>query len=419
MKRSLSCIVGVLVVLLAGCATYPQDPERQARYHVDTAQAQFSKGNTEFAGAQIDVALERPNGNRYVQEWFDSTPRAKTMYQTYLSGRVAQVSNLRDARELVSDLERIESAGVLSSKQVADLRTALLDQVLSGNRRNTIKILISDDISRFPDLKSRDHQKIIFDRTVQQLQGSDEPRPLKELFAYIEKTGRDSSEWKTVEGALPSFHIRRSELDTVGRLFPSFAEQRAANLTRLISLEVKNADRLFSDDLQKELKTSVKGVKWVARGEPKSLTLVIDRVRHKETSIPDSTETVIYAQHQVNLVAAALLMPRNASYMYEVVKTGAAVDYGYVVTLSGAGKVLSDDVVRGRLESIRTRCQNARIQNVFGGTTSAEFIANDDMQNRCAGSQQGGADDLNAQLVSKLVEGVLNIPEIKAVHLAN
>ncbi|WP_374487009.1 hypothetical protein [Zoogloea sp.] len=419
MKWRLRCFSFAFVVLVSGCATYPQDPERQARYHVDTAQAQFSKGNTEFAGAQIDVALERPNGNRYVQEWFDATPRAKTMYQTYLEGRVARVLNLRDARELVSDLERVESAGVLGSKQIADLRRGLVDQVVSGNRRDTIKILLSDDTSRFPDLNSRDHQKIIFDRTVQQLQGSDEPRPIKELFAYIEKAGRGSNEWKTVESALPSFHIRRSELDVVASLFPSFADQRAASLTRSISLEVKNADRLFADDLQKELKSSIKGVKWVSRGEPKSLTLVIDRVRHKETAIPDSAETVIYAQHQVNLVAAALLMPRNASYIYEVVKAGATVDYGYVVTLSGAGKVLSDDVVRGRLESTRTRCQNARIQNVFGGTTSADFIANDDMQNRCAGSQQGGTDDLNAQLVSKIVEGVLNVPEIKAVHLAN
>ena len=119
------------------------------------------------------------------------------------------------------------------------------------------------------------------------------------------------------------------------------------------------------------------------------------------------------------MLSAVLLMPRNASYLYEVVSGGAEIEYGYVVSAFADGKSIYDEVIRGRVGGQYRRCQNARIQNVFGGVSSAGFVANNDMQQRCSGPSSATIEKLREDVFSKVVDSVLMVPPIKVVHELN
>jgi len=214
-------------------------------------------------------------------------------------------------------------------------------------------------------------------------------------------------------------NIRRDELDAVAKVFPKFAAARKEEITARVFLQVNNGDRLLSEDLLQTLRSRVRGVEWVPSVGPKITTLVIERLRNDEKTLPERSQTITYAQHEVNLLSAALLMPRNASYLYEVVSGGAEIEYGYVVSAVADGKTIYDEVIRGKVGGEYRRCQNARIQNVFGGVSSAGFVANDDMQQRCAGPSSASIDELRKEIFSKVVDGVLKVPPIKVAHELN
>ena len=114
-----------------------------------------------------------------------------------------------------------------------------------------------------------------------------------------------------------------------------------------------------------------------------------------------------------------MLMPRNASYIYETVSGGSTIEYGYVISAVIDGKTVADDLIRGKVGGEYKRCQNSRIQNVFGGTTSAGFVANDDMRQRCSGPSSISIEQLRQEIFSKVLDGVLKIPSIKRAHELN
>lgn len=143
--------------------------------------------------------------------------------------------------------------------------------------------------------------------------------------------------------------------------------------------------------------------------------LTVERLRHDERIKPESTETVIYRQHEVDFVSAVMLMPQNASYAYDIRSGGAEIDYGYALTAEHGGKQIADELIRGKFASDYAKCQNARIQNVFGGVTRAEFIANADMRARCREGSQS-IDELRAHVLDRIVQKIAQIEPIRAVQ---
>lgn len=112
-------------------------------------------------------------------------------------------------------------------------------------------------------------------------------------------------------------------------------------------------------------------------------------------------------------------MPQNASYLYELVSGGAEIDYGYVVSAYRKGIKIHDQVVRGRVGGDYARCQNPRIQNVFGGVSSAGFVANEDMERRCSTTRTVSMDRLRAEVQEKITEEILRVSPIKTARELN
>ena len=333
---------------------------------------------------------------------------------------IVEVSSAYQAAAVFEKLSTVKSAGILPEDQVRDLFTKLMKVVTDGNTTGSVPFYLGDKIDLFPELKSPAHQQIIVNRSIKNLQDNGSgSRPVSALVEYVQRIGIDSVEGKRIESLLPSINIRRGELDAVAKVFPKFAAARKEEITARVFLQVKNGDRLLSEDLLQTLRSKVRGVEWVPSAGPKITTLVIERLRNDEKTLPERSQTITYAQHEVNLLSAALLMPRNASYLYEVVSGGAEIEYGYVVSAVADGKTIYDEVIRGKVGGEYRRCQNARIQNVFGGVSSAGFVANNDMQQRCAGPSSVSIDELRKEIFSKVVEAVLKVPPIKVAHELN
>ena len=409
-----------LSAFLSACATYPQSREDQATYHASEARSAISKGDSTNAANQIDVALTRPTGDAKIKELFASYPKGRDYYLAYLEKSIVEVSSAYQAAAAFEKLSTVKSAGILPEDQVRELFTKLMKVVTDGNTTGSVPFDLGDKIDLFPELKSPAHQQIIVNRSIKNLQGNGSgSRPVSALVEYVQRIGIDSVEGKRIESLLPSMNIRRDELDAVAKVFPKFAAARKEEITARVFLQVKNGDRLLSEDLLQTLRSRVRGVEWVPSVGPKITTLVIERLRNDEKTLPERSQTITYAQHEVNLLSAALLMPRKASYLYEVVSGGAEIEYGYVVSAVADGKTIYDEVIRGKVGGEYRRCQNARIQNVFGGVSSAGFVANDDMQQRCAGPSSASIDELRKEIFSKVVDGVLKVPPIKVAHELN
>ncbi|WP_373499285.1 hypothetical protein [Desulfococcus sp.] len=420
MKFRNTAIILSLAIFLSACATYPKSRENQAAYHASEARSAISKGDSTYAAHQIDDALNRPRGDAKIKELFASHPKGRDYYWAYLEKSIFDVSSVYSAVAVFEKLSEVKSAGIFSEDQIRELFASLTKVVTDGNTTGSIPFDLGDRIELFPELQSPFHQQIIINRTIKNLQTTGSGRrPVVALMDYVQRIGIDSIEGKRIESLLHTMNIRRDELDVVVNLFPEFAAARKKEITARVYLQVKNGDRLLSDDLLQALRNEVRGIEWVSSDDPTTTTLLIERLRNDERTLPERTETITYAQHEVNLLSAALLMPRNASYLYELVSGGVEIEYGYVVSAVADGKTIFDEVIRGKVSREYRRCQNDRIQNVFGGVKPAGFIANDDMQQRCAGPSSASIDEIRKEVFSKVVDVVLKVPSIKVAHELN
>lgn len=417
--RNIATILS-LVVLLSACATHPQSNEDKAAYRTGEARAAISKGDGTNAAKQINIALTYPTGSTKIKELFSRYPKGRDYYYAYFEESIANVSSPYQATLVFENLSTAKSAEVFAEDQIRGLFANLIKVIADGNANGSIPFIASDKIDSFPELNTPAHQKIIVDRTIKILQVNDSgSRPVAALMEYVQRIGVDSKEGRRISSLLPTMNIRRDELDDVAKVFPKFAAARREAINIQVFVQVKNGDRLLIEDILQSLHSRVRGVEWVSSVGPKTTTLVIERLRNDEKTLPERSETITYAQYEVNLVGAALLMPRNASYLYEVISGSAEIEYGYVISAVSGGKTIHDEVIRGKVGGEYRRCQNARIQNVFGGVSTADFVANNDMQQRCAGPGSASIDELRKVVYSKVVDGVLKVPPIKTAHDLN
>lgn len=418
MQYTRIAIIGLSCLMLACATPYPNTPEGQVAFYVNQAQVAISKGNCSSAGPEIDAAISRPTGNEKIKEFFSKDEKARDCYYELHQKQIAGVSEASRANAIFLKLTAIKEAEIFSGGQVNALFAMLEKTVTDGNVTGSVQLVLGDKTDRFPALSNAYHQKIIINRSVENLQKGSDVRPVAALMSYVTKHGVDSIEGKRIESLLPTFNIRRDEIDVVGKIFPKFSSTRKEEITARVFLQVKG-DRLLAEDVRQLLREKIRGVEWVASSGSGSVNLIIERIRSDEKNSPEQSQTITYAQHEVDTLSAVMLMPRNASYIYETVSGGSTIEYGYVVSAVIDGKIVADDLIRGKVGGEYKRCQNSRIQNVFGGTTSAGFVANDDMRQRCSGPSSISIEQLRQEIFSRVLDGVLKIPSIKRAHELN
>lgn len=414
----------LICFMVTGCvATMPTKPEEQATYYLKQGRSAYERGDMDVATNFIGTALQRPTGAEKVREAFETDRRFQDIYVQGVVASILAAKNAQDFSRVFDEVGTARAASVIEEKELNELYQLLNDTLVQKNRLGTLDLKLGDDYRRFAVLQTDEQKEYILERTLQKLSldrnGPQRPRMVSGLIAYLRAAESTPSDKRRVAEVLPSLNIRASELDLVSSVFPEFAAERKRVLTLKAFVEVKNADRLVIDDVLGALKGGVRGVELLSQPGGEQVHIVIERVRHDEKIISERTETVAYGNTDVDFLKAAFLMPKGASYLFEQVTGGAEIEYGYVISAFEKNRKVSENVVRGKVGGEYRKCQNARIQNVFGGVAPANFSANSSMESRCSGPSSISIDDLRRQVHTKIVSGVLEIDSVKNVHLAN
>lgn len=407
-------------LILSGCASGPKTPEEQLNINISDAAIALRDGNDALAAFKISSALESPMAYARINDLFQKNSKAQNIYFHSIEKSISEISSPAHAVTIKLQINNAESARIFPDSQILHLNHLLKKRVQTGNLTGTLPFDLTTDISLFPELMTSEHQNFIINRTIESIQRN-EARVLRinALIEYIKIKDKNSIEVKKIESLLPSLKIKYNELDLIGSVFPEYANTRREEVSITISLELKNTDRLLNEDIIQNLKNTISGVTWVSEKSPKSIHVVIERIRSEEKTYPERNETVTYAQHEINWLAAAMLMPRNASYLYDIHSGGAEIEYGYAITGSFDNKIVFDELVRGKVSGTFSKCKNMRIQNVFGGVSPAGFIANPEMQRRCGGPDSVSIEELRNQVLSKISESLLKHQKIKEAHELN
>ncbi|MGT2495037.1 hypothetical protein ACU4GD_43325 [Cupriavidus basilensis] len=204
--------------------------------------------------------------------------------------------------------------------------------------------------------------------------------------------------YKDFSTILPNLRLSPSQVGTgsIGRNFSLEAERSLAKRRGKFHLTVAPEDPLLQADLSAALSKKLPLAEFVDTPQG-AIPVTVRKLRFEERIQAERTETVTIAQYNVSFLAAALLMPRNASYLYDKRTGGIAIEYAYELKV-GPGK---PDLLRDTINRTYSACSNSRIVNVFGGVSAADFVANDSMRADCSGS----ATDISQ--LRKEVEGLL------------
>ena len=410
----------LMLAMLAGCATYPTDPVQQAQYHIQEIRKELAKGDLEFALLDVVEALKRPTGAAQLQTLMATDPSVRGKLIEAVDARIAAISSGEAARKCEVFLAQLVDANVFDAVTMTALEARYVAAVRAGNESGKMPFVLGPDTMAVKALADGRQQRIVFDRTMTAYRdrSSMVRRDMAAVVAYV-RSGSDPSARAAFQNQLPSINVRSSELDQVALVDPGFANRRKAQLSLKAHLLVKNADRLFADDVATKLNAEIRGVTWVPSQEPGALEVVVERVRDAERILPIQFRTVTYSYEQVDVFNAALYMPKHASYQFELRSGGAELEYGYVISAWKNGVRLSENVLRGKLGGAYRKCENARVVNVFGGVSSAGFMANEDMKRACSEQTEVAVDALRTQLLGKISTQVMDIPEVSAVHSMN
>lgn len=421
------------VVLLAACAQpyRPMTPEELEKVAVDRAEEQLKRGDVMQVIDDVSVPSVKISSDSLGRA-VARTKGLKDRYPTFGPSVVAQlerdVTAPADVSAVRKTFERIEIVRMLDlapAETTEKLRSTLDGSAARGNLEGRLKYLLNDSTEGLPSLSSAENQRAIFRRTLDAMvassQGADRLLNLSKVFDVARTKGPASPEHAAVRDALPKMTFKRYELQSdVASLFPEFAQKALAAMTLTVKLRTDPVDRLLQDDLSRAIAKLSDGVRLAADGEPAALTVIVGKLQYDERQTPERSQTIMYAYHQVDVLKAALLMPRNASYFYEYATGGAEIEYAFSVKAVHDGKTIKDDLLRNRESRSYSQCGGARVQNVFGGVQPAGFVANDDMQMRCAGSSSPvRASDLRQAVLDRLVREVAGIAPIERVVALN
>lgn len=410
----LACVV--LLSLVGGCAStgrFPIDPKDQALWYVDKAEQQAQNGNFERVSFMLAEAAGRPGGVEAAKDMLSKSPNIKAKLSEYFQQTASRTTNKEELNNLAKYASTLGKSGIIQDSE--KIANAIDVRATQGNASGEIRWLLSDDISYLPALRSLDTQKMIFERTLEAMTDRNKPYSMtKALAEYLSKGERTSSEMQIAKLRLSKITLRRAELQEFERIFPDLVKEQLGKLTAYIQVTVSPADRLLEEDIKEKLKyisSNYVVLKSGEQGNANMIKVAIEKLRSEERQLPTQSQTVTYAQYDVNLLAAALLMPRNASYMYEWSIGGVELEYGYVVRVLQDDHVMLDELMRGTLTERFVSCNNPRIVNVFGGTTRADFVANNDMVSRCSGATNSppSIQDLKSRVLKLLVDKVVSV----------
>lgn len=401
-----------LGTLVAACST-PIQLDR-----LKNAEAQLSVGNTVEAFNMIAEEL-RIGGDRRSKavKIFQRSAVDPEKLANDFEFALDRLSSFEDAVDFAANIGLAKEVALIPSRRAAVLEDRINESVLARVVSRDLKPTFADALHKFPDIKmDADAVRAIVDNTVDHLRQST-PRAyyrrleLTEMVKYFEQNDASGELRQLALDRLPGVDFSVIELETdITSLSPEFAARRIDAMTtdffitanresRIASLDV--AEALNDMDIFHEVKDELDA----------EIVVSVDELGYREYSDDQPIRTVTVGYHQADPVYAALYMPKNASFLFDVREGRATVDWAYEITLSSQDEVIASDVIRGETVRSTHECMNPRVRNVFGGFNTVYDWPNAQTKEYCNRSQstvrpKDLRDDAIGQVARRITEMV-------------
>ena len=416
MKIILSIII--LALYTVGCATqYKTAEQREQEYYLIANEA--LKKNDCPSAVALYFSLLNYNTKQKINILFNENPNAQNCAISEFQKTIQNTNSINIINSEKKNIDELHSYKLLSTDKKIEA-DKLIEAVINEKMLNgSMKITFNDNLAQYKFLNTPVIQNKIAENTINYYKDPYVSKSgISELVVYISATPPNAEIRNFLEQSLPTMNLKAAELKNFETLYPDYIEKKLKESTLQAVVNFKQMDALVADDINNVLKKSIKGVEWADSTINSGNVITIEKIRHSESIGQERTQTISYADYQVRRLEAVLMMPRNASYLFDLITNEISIDYGYSITYERNGVKISSELVRGNESHSNSRCQYQRIQNVFGGSQPAGFIANDDMQSKCSGYSKN-IDSLRNDIYLKISEKVLNIPDVKKVHNLN
>lgn len=332
-------------------------------------------------------------------------------FATGLVGQVAATQSLEDINRGARALRIAAHAGLLPADDAHGALNNLRQRYAEGVTAGKLSGNINDDPDLIQDGDAARNAQILRNTITLYSDHECAPEELRSLIAFSSQHQDAAALRKIVESSLPAMRLSIATLrGPVAEAFPAFAQAALAQRVRRVFVTT-DGDALFGLDVKDalgghdDLEIAIDPNQPATRVAVRQLALVI-------VERPPETETIRYAQTDVRFLAAAFLMPENATYQYEITKGGVEFEYAFEVTTESGGAVAPPQILRDRGSVQWSKCGPGRVVNVFGGSQPATWVANSDMEARCSnGGQQMGVSDVRrkiAEAVAIRVDAIIH-----------
>jgi len=397
----------LMVGVISGCAT------QSTRGAVGE---DVSKGAYEDAFRRAEYSIVHGNDETadyirlFKEQYPESLPAIAAYYRKLFEQSVSKLEILSEPENMAA----VHKAGLLSDADYQTL-TQLLGEVVERRMADgSLSLVLTDNYQSIPRLTTPANEELIFRNSVDKLISTGSKPLAKAVFKAALDKGSESPQYRYLADRVMQIRLSKKMLEgDFKALFPEEAQariQRTQVKLKLVAPSKDDEDFVYDIGEYLEKKDQVE---LVDEAGPDTYVITLHKRRFKERELPDRTQTVRYSQSEVNLLSAALLMPQNATYLYDVSTGGFSISYAFDVKLTQADKTLEDKKIKGKREEKYSYCSEARIRNVFGGVSSAGFVANPDMQSRCSKNTRSVDEDaVYGEVMAGIAAQILSFPPI-------
>lgn len=377
-----------ICMMTAGCTT-PIQLDR-----LDSAKAQLAVGNTVEAFNMISEEL-RIGGDRRTKaiKLFERAAVGPEKLADDFAFELDRLSTFEAAVDFVENVRLAKDVALVPSRRASALDDRINESVLTRVVSRELAPTFADALHKFPSIKANTLAvRAIVNNSIDALQQS-KPRAyyrrleLTTMVEYIEQNDSSGDLRQIAIDRLTDVAFSVIELETdVTLLSPEFAAKIIDDLTTDFFITADRESRIASLDVAEAL-NDMDIFNEVKSEQDAEVIVSVDELEYREYSDDQPIRTVTVSYYQADPVYAALYMPKNASFLFDVREGRATVDWAYEVTVSTQEELIASDVIRGETLKSTHECLNPRVRNVFGGFNTVYDWPNQETKTYCGQSQ--------------------------------
>lgn len=327
---------------------------------------------------------EQEAAKRLLAKYPDSLPGMVTQGVEVIRG----VQTIEGAETLSDYIERGRSSSVLTEASYDTLLTELRNTVESALRSGRMKADITHVDSVFPEVMSGPAALPVIEETLSRIRAlpttNGERRAIVvRLFESLRNTAVPLEARNSVQAALPTLPLSPAELKE--DVVPALGAGATKSLARSVWLDT-GPNRILAIELRDVLAANPR-VALTGDIASAEYVVAVEEEFYRENGPTDRVQTLTLGDMQIDVAYRALFMPRGASYLIDVRQQTIDARYAYLVSVRSPAEDPREAVLRDVVEVTRSQCENPRVVNVLGGTSTPYGWPNTQIAAMCTAAQ--------------------------------